>query len=58
MIRQTTRLYQSAVLKLPDGEVLTIKRGLVVFVCFLQGSSETIVSKAVQAVKKVKEENI
>ena len=45
-------------LKLPDGEVLTIKRGLVVFVCFLQGSSETIVSKAVQAVKKVKEENI
>ena len=44
----------SAELKLPSGEILNINRGLVVFVCFLQGATEEAVTLAVLAVKKVK----
>ncbi len=47
-------LFQSAELKLPDGDILNLNRGLVVFVCFLQGATEESVTKAVVAVKKVK----
>ena len=47
-------MFQSAELKLPDGDILNINRGLVVFVCFLQGATEEAVTLAVLAVKKVK----
>ena len=47
-------MFSSAELKLPDGDILNINRGLVVFVCFLQGATKEVVTKAVVAVKKAK----
>jgi len=53
-VRLLIQQVKSAKLKLPTEDVIEISKGMVVFVCFLQGVTEEAVLKAAKTVRKVK----
>lgn len=56
-VRLVIQQCESATLQLPDSDLLTISRGMVVYVCFMGSISEEIVKKAAKTALSVKLSN-